>query len=138
MFRFMEKVRWKIRNYMQGRYGFDALSKAMVIGALIFAVISNIPYLYFCYFLFIIFAVLAYARCISKNFGKRQNELYKYFEIKNKFEKYLNLRKKIWSERKTHRYFKCTKCKAVLRVPKGKGKIEVKCRVCGEKSIRKS
>jgi len=138
MFRFFDRLRYRFSQYMQGRYGFDALSKTMLIAALGCAVLSNIPYLRFFYFLFIILTVLTYIRCFSKNIGARQSELYKYFEIKNKLKSNCDLKKKMWSERKTHCYFKCSKCKALLRVPKGKGKIEVTCRVCGDKTVRKS
>ena len=40
--------------------------------------------------------------------------------------------------RKTHLYFKCNNCKANLRVPKGKGKIEVTCPKCKFKMIKHS
>lgn len=135
---FFYNMRLRFSNFMQGRYGTDALSKAMLIGAIVCLFLSNLPYLRFFYFGFVILLVLTYIRCFSKNIGARSRELYKYHEIKNKFTKWFSLKKKIFEERKTHRYFKCTKCKALLRVPKGKGKIEVTCRVCGEKSLRKS
>ena len=138
MLRFLDRLRYKLSQYMQGRYGFDALSKTMLVAAMVCAIISNIPFLGFFYFLFILLVLLTYIRCVSKNIGKRQSELYKYFEIKNKLNDSYKLKKKIWSERKTYCYFKCTKCKALLRVPKGKGKVEVKCRVCGEKIIRRT
>ena len=41
-------------------------------------------------------------------------------------------------ERETHKYFKCKKCKAVLRVPKGRGKIEITCPKCRAKVIKKT
>ena len=47
----------------------------------------------------------------------------------------------IWSmfrSRKTHRYYKCQICKHWLRVPKGKGKIEITCPVCKYKIKRKT
>lgn len=135
---FFYNMRLRFSNFMQGRYGFDALSKATLIAALVCYFLSAFPFLGFFYFLYILLIAITFIRCFSKNIGARSKELYKYYNIKNKFTGWFNLKKKIWNERKTHRYFKCTKCKAVLRVPKGKGKIEVKCRVCGEKSIRKS
>lgn len=39
---------------------------------------------------------------------------------------------------KTHSYFKCPKCNAELRVPKGKGKIRITCPKCGEQFVEKS
>lgn len=39
---------------------------------------------------------------------------------------------------KEHKYFKCPKCKARLRVPKGRGRITVTCPRCGNKFDKKS
>lgn len=135
---FFDRLRYKFSVFMQGRYGMDALSKAMLIWAVILGFLSNLPFLRFLYFAFTILIILIYVRFFSRDTSARRRELYRYYEIKNRFKDKVALRKKIWSERKTHRYFKCPKCKALLRVPKGKGKIEVTCRVCKDKSIIKS
>lgn len=55
-------------------------------------------------------------------------------QIKNWFR----LQKRKFSERKTHRFFKCAQCKAALRVPRGKGKIKVRCPKCGAEALRKT
>ena len=123
---------------MQGRYGTDDLFKYLIGISFAFLLISNIHGLRFLYYGFVVFAFWAYYRCFSRNIGARRKELYKFTKIKTAFFSWFTLRKKIWNERKTHKYFKCKKCKAVLRVPKGKGKIEVTCRVCKEKQIKKS
>lgn len=135
---FFDRLRFKMAAFMQGRYGMDALSKAMLIWAIVCGFLSNLPYLRFLYILFTVLIVLIYVRCLSKNTSARRRELYKYYDIKNAIKDKYKLKKKIWNERKTHRYFKCPKCKALLRVPKGKGKIEVTCRVCKEKIIKRS
>ena len=37
-----------------------------------------------------------------------------------------------------HRYFDCAKCRQLVRVPRGKGKIMITCPKCKEKFQRKS
>jgi len=37
-----------------------------------------------------------------------------------------------------HRYFDCPKCRQMVRVPRGKGKISITCPKCREKFVRKS
>lgn len=135
---FFTRIRYKMQMWMQGRYGVDDLFKLLIGIAFVFMFLAYIPFLWYMHFGFLIFAFWAYFRCFSRNIGARRKELYKYTSIKTKVKNSISLRKKIWRERKTHKYFKCKKCRAVLRVPKGKGKIEVTCRVCREKQIKKS
>ena len=47
----------------------------------------------------------------------------------------INIMKK---DKKNYKYFKCKNCKAQLRVPKGKGKINVTCPKCKTKFSAKS
>ena len=138
MFSFFSRFRYKVQMWMQGRYGIDELFKFLIGIAFAFLVLSWFPHIRFLYYGFALFTVLAYLRCFSRNIGARRKELYTYNKIRTSVMEKLKLYRKIWSERKTHKYFKCRKCKAVLRVPKGKGKIEVTCRVCREKQIKKS
>ena len=42
------------------------------------------------------------------------------------------------AEAKLFRFFKCPVCKQKLRVPKGKGKVEITCPKCGNKFIKKA
>lgn len=46
-------------------------------------------------------------------------------------ERAKRLAKRMWKERKTTAFLKCPACGQVLAVPKGKGKIRVRCPKCG-------
>ena len=37
-----------------------------------------------------------------------------------------------------NRYYKCPKCKQLVRVPRGKGKISITCPRCKEKFVKKT
>ena len=37
-----------------------------------------------------------------------------------------------------HRYFDCPKCRQLVRVPRGKGKIAITCPRCREKFVKKT
>ena len=41
-------------------------------------------------------------------------------------------------EQENEKFFKCPLCKQKLRVPKGKGKVEITCPKCGNKFIKKA
>lgn len=47
-------------------------------------------------------------------------------------------RKKRQSGQKQYRIYKCPKCRQKLRVPRGRGKIAIRCRKCGNEFIRRS
>ena len=39
-------------------------------------------------------------------------------------------------QRKDYRFFRCPSCRTWLRVPRGKGKLNITCRHCGERFTR--
>ena len=50
----------------------------------------------------------------------------------------LKIRREKWVQRKDYKFFTCPSCKTTLRVPRGKGKIEIVCRRCGSRFSGKS
>mgnify|MGYP002625827682 CR=1 FL=1 len=36
---------------------------------------------------------------------------------------------------KEHKYFRCPKCRQTVRVPKGKGRVRITCKSCGNASL---
>ena len=134
---FLQNLGYRISVFMYGRNGMDAFNHFLLISALIVNIISCLPYLSLLSLLGT--ALIAYCifRTLSKNLYKRQGENLKYLNIKNKFLRDKNTHKKMWDERKTHKYFKC-KCGTRLRVPKGKGKIEITCPKCKTKIIKRT
>ena len=43
-----------------------------------------------------------------------------------------------WHQRRDYRFYKCPSCRTRLRVPRGKGKINIVCRKCGTSFQRKT
>ena len=123
---------------MYGRYGNDALNNFLFIVALILLFLAYLPYLQICWLLSLVALIWSNFRCFSRNIGKRRQELMRYMHIRNRIRSFFGLRRKMWRERKTHRYFKCPKCKAMLRVPKGKGEIDVTCPRCNGVTVKKT
>lgn len=131
-------VGYKIRQFMQGRYGYDELSRFLAICGLVLIFLSMIPYLKVFYFLAFILLIWSWFRSFSKNIYKRQAERLKYMTIKNRINQKFRLCRNIWRDRKTHRYYKCPHCKTIARISKpGKVKaITIHCPKCGQGYIK--
>lgn len=128
---------YRIKNFMLGRYGFDQLSLALFILSLFFNVLYRfIPIRILLLVSYAAFIFTVYRIC-SKDIYRRQKEnqwfLVKYSFLTSEFK----FRKEIFDNRKEYKYLKCPSCKHWLRVPRGKGMIEICCRNCNNRFIKK-
>lgn len=133
MRRWLENISYKFQGFMQGRYGTDELSRLLCFSALAVVLLSYIPVLRPLSILAWILLILSVFRSFSKNLYKRQQEREKYLKIKGKITSRFFTYKRMWKERKTHKYYKCPNCKTRVRIrkpPKGKN-IMVHCTRCG-------
>ena len=127
----------KLIRFMIGRYGMDQFSRFLMWATLVIMVIGTFthPIVYCVGFAGMIYM---YFRIFSKNWTKRSAEnqwyLRKSYAVRTWFEK----KKKLWKLKKTHKIFKCPTCKQKIKVPKGKGKIEIRCTKCDTKFIKRS
>ena len=135
---YLNKLIFSINEFMYGRYKGDELNRFLTIVYLIIWVISFFPYLRFLQLINTLIFILIFYRAFSKNIYARQKELNSYLKIKNKIKSQINFTKQKHKNRKTHLYFKCSNCKSNLRVPKGKGKIEITCPKCNTTMIKHS
>jgi len=128
----------KMQRWMYGRYGVDELYRAVSVVSLILLLLSWILDLDVLLFLALALLIWSLFRCFSKNIYKRRRERDTYLRLLGEVKGWFRFQKRKWTERKTYRYFKCPKCKANLRVPRGKGKIRITCSKCHEEIVRKS
>lgn len=128
----------KMQQFMTGRYGSDQFTLFLSIAGLVSAFFGNFKYLRFLYFVGIAMIIYGLFRSLSKNYEARRKELNWYLVWSEKPKAQIKLLMNKIRDRKTHRYFKCKECKTVLRVPKGRGKIEITCPKCRMKTIKKT
>ena len=129
----LQRLGYKMSAFMYGRYGTDELSKFLMILALILMVISWLPNLGLVYFAALACMIWSLLRTFSRKLDKRRRERERYLCLQKPIANFFKLSKNKWRDRKTHVYFKCKKCRAVLRVPKGKGSIVVICTRCKDR-----
>ena len=133
-----QKMGWRIAQWMYGRYGNDRLNRALLITSLVCLLLAYIPYLRILSLVALGLLIWSNVRCFSKNIDKRRRELARFDKLWNGTVGFFRLRKKMFKERKTHCYFHCKKCRAMLRVPKGKGTIDVTCPRCQTVTVKKT
>ena len=138
MYGFFQRLNDKLRKFMYGRYGIDELGTFLLTAGIIMAILSIFRPLAWLSIPALVVMVWSYSRTLSRNFDKRRAELYAYKRISGNVRERTALIRRVFRERKTHKFFKCRMCRTRLRVPRGKGKIEVTCPKCRAKVIKKT
>lgn len=127
------------KKFMQGRYGLDEFSKAIIVLAIILGVLGAITDISIIALLSNGLMIYFIYRTFSKNIHKRflENE-YINQEILKPIKKQFSIYKVKIEDSKKFKYFKCPNCKQQLRVPRGKGKLTITCPKCNTKFDKKS
>ncbi len=127
----------KLRQFMYGRYGTDQLAMGLFVCALVCSIVSMFTGSLLLYYLsFVLYAVEIY-RIFSKNIEKRRAENMKFMQLVWKVKNFFVGLKAKAEARKTYKYFKCPACGQKIRIPRGKGKVEVRCPKCSHTFIKK-
>ena len=131
-------MRDKIYRFMQGRYGTDDFYKFLFWVALIGIVINwffKSQLLSFAVTLILVYAMYC---VLSKNHSARYAENQRYLQATAKIRYWFDQQKKLMEERKYHHIYTCPKCRQKIRIPKGKGKIMIRCPKCHHEFQKRS
>lgn len=126
-------------------YGIDALSVVLILISSVLNLITllrpfgNFLYLGIPGFLLLIICVL---RGISGNHKARERENEKFLDIIEPVFHAMDdravRRAEEKEQKKIFKFFKCPSCHQKIRVPKGKGRIEITCPKCETRFIKKT
>ena len=128
-----------LRRFMYGRYGSDQLNMAILVAAVLVSLTNSVLTVFLRestvysgivapILSVIVYGLLIYSffRMFSRNIYKRQREHRRFTQL------WMRLKDR------NNRYFRCPNCKQTVRVPRGRGKICIRCPKCGEKFTRKT
>lgn len=134
----MSRFREKMNRFLVGRYGMDELSRAISYFCIVILALNLFLDNRFIYYTALLCIIFTYFRIFSRNISKRHTENDAYLKLHYKVIKMFNDFKFRIKDRKTHKIFRCPSCSQKIRVPKGKGKISIKCPKCRIEFIKKT
>ena len=120
------RVRAFLQRFMAGRSGVDQLNIALLICGMVLSVAGSFSRSGFLYYLAYVPLLLTVYRMFSRNVAARARENAWLTDLLRRLRD------------RTHCYFRCPKCHQRVRVPKGKGKISIRCPKCGESFVKKT
>ena len=128
-----------LRRFNYRRYGSDQLNMAILVAAVLVSLTNSVLTVFLRestvysgivapILSVIVYGLLIYSffRMFSRNIYKRQRENRRFTQL------WMRLKDR------NNRYFRCPNCKQTVRVPRGRGKICIRCPKCGEKFTRKT
>ena len=131
-------MRNKFYQFMEGRNGADQLGRFVSYIALGLIVLNLFLRLHVLWLLGLLALAYSYFRMFSRNVYRRREENGKFLQWQYRcttaVKNWLDRQK----QRKDFAFFRCPGCHVMLRVPRGKGKILVTCRKCGNAFERRT
>ena len=121
-----QRLRDGFARFMYGRYGTDKLNMALLVTGVVLTLLGRITNLYALGLLAYIPLIAVLWRMFSRNIARRQRENQRFNQI------FVRLKDR------NSRYFSCPRCHQTVRVPRGRGKINIQCPKCGNYFVKKS
>jgi hypothetical protein len=129
---YFKRLMEKFSYIFADSYGFDKLSKYLIVTGFLFIIFRLSPILGA--------AAVSYGvwRAFSKNKYRRSNELYTFDNQLRSIQQFFGKYKFKIEQSLHYKIFKCPNCTQKLRVPRKQGKITITCKKCSTKFNAKS
>lgn len=123
--------RYRLMQFMMGRYGTDKLNTTLFAIAICLAFVNLFFHSLIIQFLTYSFIICGFLRMFSRNIQARRRENDWFTQKVNFFKSRKEFYKQCKAD-KFHVYKKCPYCKAILRLPHRVGKHTTACPKCGK------
>ncbi len=128
----------RLNQFMYGRYGQDQLNTFLLIVGAILLVIGMFVSVPGLSLVVLIILGYTYFRMLSRNIPARYAENQKFLQLKDRVTGFFHRGKGRAEDMKVNHIFRCPKCRQKIRVPRGKGMIEITCPKCRTKFRKRS
>lgn len=122
---------WKLRRFMAERNGVDAI--AMVLFGLYLAAgaVNIFLRLTALRIAMLVIVVLLFARVLARASDRRREENAAFLRFFRGLGGRFRLLRERFRQRRTHRFRRCPRCHATVRIPRRRGKVTIVCPRCG-------
>ena len=131
-------LRDRFNRFMYGRYGQDELSRFLLMATLVLLVLEMLFHLRGAGLIILLLIGWIYFRMFSRNISARYAENQKYLQMKEKVLGFFRGKKNRAEDLKQNHIYRCPKCSQKIRIPRGKGMIEITCPKCRTKFRKRS
>jgi len=126
-----------LRRFFYGRNGADALAITLFAVSLVLSLVAQLARLPWLMLFYYAGMLACFFRMLSRNTEKRRRENAWFLSKVGAVSGAARRRRRVLRDSRDYKHLKCPACKQRLRVPRGRGKIEITCPKCGKQMIKK-
>lgn len=126
-------MRYRLKQFLDKCYGFDLLGYLLLAACILLTVLSQFTDTVFPSLIGSIALVWAVYRAFSHNIHKRWEENQRLLKLLPNLCRWLSDSMLRHKQRRDYKFFRCPGCHNRLRLPRGKGRIQITCPRCGQR-----
>lgn len=131
-------LRQQLQRFMFGRYGMDPLSMALLGLSVAISFLAMLPKAGWVGILSYLPLILCLYRALSRDIPRRQLENQQFLAWFGGVRSWFGQKSQRVRDSRAHCFFHCPSCSTTVRVPRGKGKIEITCPSCHHQFVKKT
>ena len=134
----INRWRQKFERFMIGRYGVDPLARFLNICMIVLLIANFLFRSHLLYWLALLILFCSYFRMFSKNIPARFQENERSLRLRFKAGECLKRSRFQGEQALKYHIYRCPGCGQKIRIPRGRGKVSIRCPKCHNEFIRRS